>query len=77
MKEFIKSSLDWLLDQEEKAVSNAMIHEDDIDRQIAAVNARKEEYQQKVKETRDELDHILIRLQKIKEKSAKSGSVPM
>lgn len=77
MKTFIESSFDWLLDQEEKAASHNMIHDDDIDKQIAQVTAKKEQYQQKVKKTLDELDHILMRLQAIKAKSTKSGNVAM
>jgi len=68
MNTFIEKIIDWLLDKEEKAASNGKIDIKEINHQITQVMDKREKYQQEVDKTLHELDNILVRLQRIKNK---------
>jgi hypothetical protein len=67
MHEFMKNMLDWVLDKEEKSANNCNISLKDIEKQINIVAEKKHKYEKECKDTLHEFDHILLRLNKIKE----------
>lgn len=66
MNTFIEKTIDWLLDKEEVAANNGRIDLESIDKQIDKVKYKKEKYLQDVEKHVHELDHILERLESIK-----------
>ncbi len=69
MHDLMKTTLDWVLDKEEKAADNCRISAKDIDRQIDLLTSKKEKYQKECDDMLHEFDHLLVRLQAIKEKN--------
>ncbi len=75
MNTFIEKTMDWLLDKEEAAAKHGKINIDNINRQLAQIQEKKENYQQEVKRTLHELDHIIERLEAIKNNHSNSQPV--
>ena len=73
MNTFIEKTMDWLLDKEEAAAKNGKIDLENLDKQINLAKNKKENYQKEVEKTLHELNHIIDRLQAIRDKYS-SGS---
>ena len=69
MHDFMKNVMEWLLEKEEKSVDKCAVPLKDIDKQIALVTTKKEKYQKECEDMLHEFDHILVRLNAIREKS--------
>jgi len=74
MNTFIEKTMDWLLDKEEATAQNGKIDLENIDKQINQVQNKKEKYQQEVERTLHELNHIIDRLQAIRDNQSSSLS---
>ena len=68
MVEFLKKMTEWVLDKEEQAAQNCRIDLHDLQKQINLILEKRKKLQQECEENLKELDHILERLEKIKEK---------
>ncbi len=68
MVEFLKKVTEWVLDKEEQAAQNCKIDLEDLEKQISVVKEKREKLKKECEENLKELDHILERLDKIKEK---------
>ncbi len=68
MVEFLKKITEWVLDKEEQAAQNCKIDLEDLEKQIRVVKEKREKLKKECEENLKELDHILERLDKIKEK---------
>ncbi len=73
MHDFMKSALEWVLDKEEKAAKNHAIADEDIDKQIDILTTKKEKYQRDCEDMLHEFEHLLTRLNAIKEKNQGSA----
>jgi len=58
---------EWILQKEEELAKNCAIPIEEIDKQIEKIKQEKAEVQKKYEETMAKLDHLLERLEKIKE----------
>ena len=67
MQEFLKKMTEWVLNKEEEAAKQCKIDMHDLQRQIDFVTKKRDELQKEYEENLKELDHILERLEKIKE----------
>ncbi len=65
---FLKKATEWVLDKEEQAAQNCKIDLNDVQKQIDLILQKREKLQKECEENMAELDHILERLEKIKEK---------
>ncbi len=68
MMEFLKKMTEWVLDKEEAAAKECRIDLDDLQKQIQLILDKRQKLQKECEENLEELDHILDRLEKIKEK---------
>jgi len=68
MMEFLKKATEWVLDKEEQAAKNCRIDLNDVQKQINLILEKRAKLQKECEENLAELDHILDRLEKIKEK---------
>ncbi len=68
MVEFLKKMTEWVLDKEEQAARNCRIDLHDLQKQINLILDKREKLKKECEENLKELDHILQRLEKIKEK---------
>jgi len=68
MVEFLKKMTEWVLDKEEQAASNCRVDLKDVQKQIDLILEKRQKLQKECEENLKELDHILDRLEKIKEK---------
>ena len=73
MHEFMKNTLEWILDKEEQSAGTCRIPLKQIDKQIAAVQSRKDKYQAECEDNLHEMEHILVRLQKMHDKNEDCG----
>ncbi|SFV62956.1 hypothetical protein MNB_SM-6-660 [hydrothermal vent metagenome] len=62
----VEKITDWLLEKEEEAAKSCAVPMQEIEYQIAKVEAEKEKVQKKYDEAMHELNHVLERLEKIK-----------
>ena len=69
MREFMKNTLEWILDKEEQSANAHHIPQEQIDKQIASVKARRDKYQAECEDTLKELDHVLSRLHEMRDKN--------
>jgi flagellar capping protein FliD len=74
MMEFMKKSLDWVLDKEREAAKNCHASPEDIDKQIKMMEEKKEMLEAKYKDEIAEMEHILNRLHNIKAVSLKCAT---
>ena len=66
MLNFMKKTMDWVIDKERDAAKNCYIHTDDIDKQIEAIQRKRDTYKKEYEDNMAEMEHILDRLNKIK-----------
>ncbi len=71
MMEFLKKATDWLLQKEEDAAKGCHAKPEDIEKQIKLISDKKSDLEKKCEENIKQLEHILDRLEKIKEQSLK------
>ena len=63
---FVQKITDWLLEKEEEAAKSCAVPMQEIEYQIAKAQAEKEKLQKRYDEAMTELNHVLERLEKIK-----------
>ncbi|HFB53779.1 MAG TPA: hypothetical protein ENJ67_03520 [Sulfurimonas autotrophica] len=63
---FVQKITDWLLEKEEEAAKSCTVPMQEIEYQIAKAQAEKEKLQKRYDEAMAELNHVLERLEKIK-----------
>ncbi|WP_457597459.1 hypothetical protein [Hydrogenimonas sp.] len=68
MVEFLKKMTEWVLDKEEQMAANCRVDLHDLQKQIDLILNKREALKKECEENLKELDHILDRLEKIKEK---------
>ena len=73
MRQFLKDMMDWILDKEEASASHGAISAEQIEKQIKAVEKRREQYEAECNENLHELNHIVVRLQKMLDQAKKYG----
>ena len=66
MNTFIKKIIDWTMEKEEEMAKKCAISMEDLDQQIAKVEAEKKKVQEKYDDAMQELNHVSEKLQKIK-----------
>jgi len=69
MVEFLKRAMDWVLEKEQDAANNCKINQEDLDKQIAYVEEKRDKLKREYEENLSEMEHILNRLHAIKAKS--------
>ena len=62
----VQKITEWLLEKEEAAAKSCAVPMQEIDYQIAKVASQKEKIQKEYDEAMKELEHIAVRLEKIK-----------
>jgi len=63
---FVQKITEWLLEKEEEAAKSCAVPMQEIEYQIAKAEAEKEKLQKRYDEAISELNHVLERLEKIK-----------
>ncbi|HFQ61080.1 MAG TPA: hypothetical protein ENK39_02115 [Epsilonproteobacteria bacterium] len=71
MLDFMKKAMDWALEKEAAAAKNCHATPEDIDRQIKAVEEKREKLKKQFEEDDAEFGHILDKLHFIKAASLK------
>jgi len=71
MVEFLKKAMDWVLEKEAEAAKNCYADPEDIEKQIKALEEKREKLRKKFKEEDAEFGHILDKLHFIKAESLK------
>ncbi|WP_353662713.1 hypothetical protein [Hydrogenimonas sp. SS33] len=71
MMDFLKKATEWVLDKEEQAAKNCRIDLQDVQKQIDLILQKRDALKKECEENLKELDHILDRLEKIKENEMK------
>ncbi len=66
MQGFLKKITDWMIEKEEEAAKKCAIPMEEIEYQIAKVEAQKQKVQEEYEEAMRNLDSILQKLHKIK-----------
>ena len=66
MNTFIKKIIDWTMEKEEEMAKKCAISMEDLEQQIAKVEAEKKKVQEKYDNAMQELNHVSEKLQKIK-----------
>ena len=74
MLDFMKRAMDWALEKEADAAKNCHATPEDIDKQIKAVEAKREQLKKRFEEDDAEFGHILDKLHFIKATSLKCQS---
>ncbi len=69
--EFVKKAMDWVLEKEEDAAKECHAKPEDIEKQINALEEKREKLRKKFKEEDAEFGHVLDRLHVIKTASLK------
>jgi len=69
MVEFLKKAMDWVLEKEAEAAKNCHADPEDIEKQIKALEEKREKLRKKCKEEDAEFGHILNKLHFIKAQS--------
>ncbi len=69
MMGFIKKMMEWALEKEEEAAKQCHVAPEEVEEQIAKVQAKKAELEKKCKEELEEINKMIQRLEKIKEES--------
>lgn len=71
MLSFFKNMMDWVLEKEREAAKNCKIDLNDVDKQIKAVEEKRDKLKAECEENLQEFNHILNRLHGIKAAAAK------
>lgn len=74
MVEFIKKAMDWVLEKEAQAAKNCHADPEDIEKQIKALEDKREKLKNKFEEEDAAFGHILDKLHFIKAESLKCQS---
>jgi hypothetical protein len=62
MVEFFKKAMDWILEKEQAAANNCNVDINDVDKQIAYIEEKKDKLKQQYDDNMHEFEHILNRL---------------
>lgn len=73
---FLQSVMDWILEKEEQLAENCNLAAEDIDKQIKAVEEKREALRKKFQEEDAEFGHVLDKLHFIKAEAEKCNSKP-
>jgi hypothetical protein len=73
---FLQSIMDWILEKEEQLAENCNLAAEDIDKQIKAVEEKREALRKKFQEEDAEFGHVLDKLYFIKAEAEKCNSKP-
>ena len=71
MMEFLKKATEWMLEKEQEAADNCKIELKDVEKQITYLQDKKEKLKKEYEDNIAELDHVLERLEVIKEHAKK------
>jgi len=71
---FLESIMEWALKKEEQLAQNCNLKPEDIDKQIKAVEERREALRKKFEEEDAEFGHVLDKLHFIKAETLKCNS---
>jgi len=74
MVEFLKKAMDWVLEKEAEAARDCHANSEDIEKQIKAMEEKREKLRKKFKEEDAEFGHIIDKLHFIKAASLKCQS---
>jgi hypothetical protein len=74
MVEFLKKAMDWVLEKEAEAARDCHANPEDIEKQIKAIEEKREKLRKKFKEEDAEFGHIIDKLHFIKAASLKCQS---
>ena len=66
MNTFIKKIIDWTMEKEEEMAKKCAISMEELEHQIAKVEEEKKKVQEKYDDAIQELNHVLEKLEKIK-----------
>ena len=66
MNTFIKKIIDWTMEKEEEMAKKCAISMEDLEQQIAKVEAEKKKVQEKYDDAMQELNHVSKKLEEIK-----------
>jgi hypothetical protein len=69
MVEFMKKAMDWVLEKEQDAAQNCHVAPEDVDKQIAMMEEKRDALKKKCDDDLAEMEHILNRLHAIKAES--------
>jgi len=71
MMDFIKKAMDWVLEKEDEVARKCAIKPDDVQKQIEALEEKREQLKKKYNEEDSQMQHILSRLSIIKADASK------
>ena len=71
MVEFLKKATEWMLDREAELAKKCAVDLNDVEKQIAKVEEKKEALERECRENREELEKILTRLRWIRTEELK------
>ncbi|WP_457743686.1 hypothetical protein [Sulfurimonas sp.] len=71
MMDFIKKSMDWVLEKEDEVAKKCAIKPEDVEKQIKSLEQKREQLKKKYNEEDAEMQHILSRLSIIKADASK------
>ena len=66
MVEFFKKAMDWILEKEQDAANNCNVDINDVDKQIAYIEEKRDKLKQQCDDNMHEFEHILNRLHSVK-----------
>ncbi len=73
MRNFMKEMMDWILDKEEASADHCAIPANQIEKQIETIQKRKEKYEAECNDTLHQLNHMIVRLEKMLDKAKSCG----
>ena len=74
MMEFMKKAMDWVLEKEADAAKNCHASPEEIEKQIKMITEKKDKLTKQYNEDMAEFEHILDKLNAIKDESLKCHS---
>jgi len=74
MIEFMKKAMDWVLEKEADMAKNCYAKQEDIEEQIKKIKEKKEKLTKQYNEDMAEFEHILEKLNAIKDETLKCQS---
>ena len=74
MFKFIQNAIEWALEKETEAAEHCSVTVDEVDKQIAMISDKKEYYEKQHQEAMQQFNHLLLRLQAIREKASSCHS---
>jgi len=74
MVEFLKNAMNWILEKEQEIAKEGALKPEEVEKQIQAIEEKREELRAKFEEEDREFAHILSKLSIIKAYALKSES---